>query len=76
MASTFNSNAAISIALTHFLFNFIGVLLFFRTPYLREIPFKAAMGLGKLTLRNRLVGFMYLLLVFFLIPFSLIYFSQ
>lgn len=76
MASTFNSNAAISIAFTHFLFNFIGVLLFFRTPYLKEIPFRAAMALGKLTLRNRLVGFMYLLLVFFLIPFSLIYFSQ
>jgi len=76
MASTFNSNAAISIALTHFLFNFIGILLFFRTPYLKEIPFKAATSLGKLTLRNRLVGFMYLLLVFFLIPFSLIYFSQ
>ncbi len=76
MASTFNSNAAISIAITHFLFNFIGILLFFRTPYLKEIPFKAATSLGKLTLRNRLVGFLYLLLVFFLIPFSLIYFSQ
>jgi len=76
MASTFNSNAAISIALTHFLFNFIGVILFFRTPLLKEIPFKAATYLGKLTLRNRLVGFLYLLLVFFLIPFSLIYFSQ
>ena len=76
MASTFNSNAAISIALTHFLFNFIGVILFFRTPLLKEIPFKVATYLGKLTLRNRLVGFLYLLLVFFLIPFSLIYFSQ
>jgi len=76
MASTFNSNAAISIALTHFLFNFIGIIFFFRTPYLKEIPFMAATWLGKLTLRNRLVGFLYLLLVFFLIPFSLIYFSQ
>ncbi len=76
MASTFNSNAAISIALTHFLFNFIGVLLFFRTPYLKEIPLNLAMGLGRLTLRSRLVGFLYLLLTFFLIPFSLIYFSQ
>jgi len=76
MASTFNSNAAISIALTHFLFNFIGVLLFFRTPYLKEIPFKLALGIGKLTLRNRLIGFLYLLLAFFLIPFSLIYLSQ
>ncbi len=76
MASTFNSNAAISIALTHFLFNFIGVLFFFQTPYLRAIPFYLAMRLGKLTLRHRLVGFLYLLVTFFLIPFSLIYFSQ
>lgn len=76
LASTFNSNAAISIAITHFLFNFIGVLFFFRTPLLKEIPFKLAMGLGRLTLRNRLVGFLYLLLTFFLIPFSLIFLSQ
>ncbi|MBS1506852.1 MAG: Na/Pi cotransporter family protein [Bacteroidetes bacterium] len=76
MASTFNSNAAISIALTHFLFNFIGVLLFFRTPVLKEIPFQLALGMGRLTLKNRLVGFLYLLVVFFLLPFSLIFLSQ
>ena len=76
MASTFNSNAAISIALTHFLFNFIGILLFFRTPFLKEIPFQLATGMGKLTLHNRLVGFLYLLIVFFLVPFSLIYLNQ
>lgn len=76
LASTFNSNAAISIAITHFLFNFIGVLFFFRTPYLKEIPFKLATGIGRLTLKNRIVGFLYLLLTFFLIPFSLIFLSQ
>lgn len=76
MASTFNSNAAISIALTHFLFNFTGILFFFRTPYLKEIPFLLATGIGKLTLRNRMVGFLYLLMTFFLIPFLLIYFSE
>ncbi len=76
LASTFNSNAAMSIAITHFLFNFIGVLFFFRTPFLKEIPFKLAMAIGRLTLRNRIVGFLYLLLTFFLIPFSLIFLSQ
>jgi sodium-dependent phosphate cotransporter len=76
LASTFNSNAAISIAITHFLFNFIGVLFFFRTPILKEIPYKLATGLGKLTLKNRIIGFLYLLLAFFLIPFSLIFLSQ
>lgn len=76
LASTFNSNAAISIAITHFLFNFIGVLFFFRTPLLKDVPYKLAIGLGKLTLKNRIVGFLYLLLTFFLIPFSLIFLSQ
>jgi sodium-dependent phosphate cotransporter len=76
LASTLNSNAAISIALTHFLFNFIGVLIFFRTPLLKEVPYKLATSLGKLTLKHRIVGFLYVLLAFFLIPFSLIFLSQ
>jgi len=76
LASTFNSNAAISIALTHFLFNFIGVLIFFRTPYLKDIPFELANGLGRLTRKKRIVGFLYLLLTFFLVPFALIFLSQ
>src|SRR5258706_6522246 len=75
-ASTFNSNAPISLVLTPFLFNFIGVLFFFRTPYLKELPFLLATSLGKLTLRNRMVGFLYLLMTFFLVPFLLIYFSE
>ncbi len=73
IAAMFNSNAAISIALSHFLFNFIGVLIFFPTPYIREIPIRLAKGFGQLTLKYRLAGFMYLLLTFFVVPFSLIY---
>lgn len=76
IAATFNSNAAISIAIAHFLFNFIGVLIFFPIPYLKDIPLKLANGLGKLTLRYRLAGFLYLLITFFFIPFSLIYLNK
>jgi sodium-dependent phosphate cotransporter len=76
IAASFNSNAAISIAIAHFLFNFIGVLIFFPVPYLRKIPVNLANGLGKLTLRYRLAGFLYLLLTFFFIPFSLIYLNR
>lgn len=76
IAASFNSNAAISIAIAHFLFNFIGVLIFFPIPYLRKIPINLANGLGKLTLQYRLVGFLYLLLTFFFIPFSLIYLNR
>jgi sodium-dependent phosphate cotransporter len=76
MAAMFNSNAAISIAISHFLFNFIGVLIFFPIPYVNKIPVNLAAGLGKLTLRYRLIGFFYLMLTFFLIPFSLIYLNK
>jgi sodium-dependent phosphate cotransporter len=76
IAAMFNSNVAISIAIAHFLFNFIGVLIFFPIPYLREIPIDLANGLGRLTLKYRLAGFLYLLLTFFVIPFSLIYLNK
>ncbi|MBL7870173.1 MAG: Na/Pi cotransporter family protein [Cyclobacteriaceae bacterium] len=76
IAAMFNSNAAISIAVAHFLFNFFGVLIFFPIPYLKELPVKLANGLGRLTLKYRLAGFLYLLLTFFFIPFSLIYLNK
>jgi sodium-dependent phosphate cotransporter len=73
IAAAFNSNAAISIAISHFLFNFIGVIFFLPTPIIRDIPIRLAKGLGRLTLKYRLAGFVYLLLTFFFIPFTLIY---
>lgn len=71
-----NTSSAISIAIAHFLFNFIGVLLFFPLPVLRRLPLELASGMGKLTLKYRLVGFVYLLTTFFFLPFTLIYFNQ
>ncbi|MCC6835554.1 MAG: Na/Pi cotransporter family protein [Cytophagales bacterium] len=76
IAALFNSNAAISVAIAHFLFNAIGVILFYLVPVVKELPLKLADGLGRLTLKYRLAGFLYLLLTFFVIPFSLIYFNK
>ncbi len=71
-----NSSSAISIAIAHFMFNFIGVLLFFPIPVLRKFPIELASKMGKLTLKYRLAGFVYLLTTFFFLPFSLIYLNQ
>lgn len=71
-----NTSTAISIAIAHFLFNFIGVLVFYPIPLLRRIPFELASRLGRLTLRYRLAGFVYILLTFFFIPFSLIFLNK
>ena len=78
IAATLNSNtsSAISIAIAHFLFNFIGVLLFFPVPVMRKLPMELASGLGRLTLKYRLAGFVYILTTFFFVPFSLIYLNQ
>jgi sodium-dependent phosphate cotransporter len=76
IAAIGTSNTAIAIAISHFLFNFIGVLIFFPIPVLKEIPIKLATGLGRLTLKYRLAGLLYLLLMFFIIPFSLIYLNR
>ena len=75
-AALFHSNAALSIAIVHVLFNLIGVLLFFPIQFLRQIPTKLASFLGSATLKNRLIGFLYILVTFFLLPFLLIYLNQ
>ncbi len=76
LAAMVNSNVAISIAIAHFLFNFIGVLIFFPIPGVKEIPIRLATGLGRITLKYRLAGLLYLLVMFFFIPFSLIYINR
>jgi sodium-dependent phosphate cotransporter len=76
IASVSKSEAALSIALAHVLFNIIGVIIFFPIPVIRNIPVHLARYLGSLTIKNRLVGLVYIVLTFFLIPFILIYFSN
>jgi sodium-dependent phosphate cotransporter len=76
IASVSKSEAALSIALAHVLFNIVGVLIFFPIPAVRNIPVHLARYLGSLTVRNRLVGLVYIMLTFFLIPFILIYLSN
>lgn len=76
IAALFKSEAAISIALVHFLFNSFGVLLFLPYKPLRRIPGLLAGRFGRLTQRNRLIGFLYIVLMFFLLPFLLIYLNR
>jgi len=65
---TGNKIFALQIALVHFLFNFLGVLLFVSVPWLYELPIRSAEWLGELTERNRGYAFGYIFGVFFIIP--------
>lgn len=70
------NEAALQIAFAHVFFNIIGVLIFFPILFFRNIPIFLARNLGRLAIRNRLVGFGYITIVFFLLPFLLIWFSK
>lgn len=76
IAALYKSEAAISLAIVHFLFNFLGAIIFLPIPGVRNIPVRLATFLGNESVRARFVGIAYLLLTFFIIPFLLIYFSK
>lgn len=76
LAATFQSEAAIQLAMVHLLFNLIGVVVFLIVPRLEKLPIYLAEKLAETTLNIRIIGFSYILLTFFLVPFTLIYLSQ
>jgi sodium-dependent phosphate cotransporter len=67
-----NAIFALQIALIHFLYNLIGVIVIYGIPFLRGIPIKAAETLSGLAQKNKLYVASYILLVFVIIPLLLI----
>lgn len=70
------SPLSLSIAFAHLLFNIFGILIFFPIPMIRRFPVRLARYIGVATARSRWVGFLYLIITFFLLPFLLIYLAQ
>ncbi len=66
------NEVAISLALVHVFFNLIGILLLYPIKFLRNIPLWCAKKLGRGVWKNQLIGLVYILLIFFLIPYLLI----
>lgn len=66
------ATAALACAFAHLLFNLFGVCILFPIRPVRKIPIVLANGLGNLTMKNRLFGIGYIVVVFFIIPFILI----
>ncbi|MEO9966553.1 MAG: Na/Pi symporter [Reichenbachiella sp.] len=74
LIAAFNkSEAALSIALVHFLFNLIGTIIFLLIPYLNKVPIRYARQFGLMTSQYRMIGFFYILFVFFILPLALIF---
>jgi sodium-dependent phosphate cotransporter len=76
LAATIQSDAAVQLAIVHLLFNTIGVIFFLFIPHISKIPIYIADRLGELTLKLRIIGFTYIIIAFFILPFTLIYLSK
>lgn len=76
IAAIYKTEAAIALAIVHVLFNLIGAMIFLPFPTVRNLPVRLASYMGSVSVKNRFIGFAYILLTFFIIPFLLIYFSN
>ncbi len=65
--------AALTVAFAHLFFNIYGILIFYPIRALRRIPIWMAERLGDLGVKNRLYAIAYVGVVFFLIPFLVIF---
>ncbi len=75
IAALTKSELALTCALVHVGFNLFGFFLLYVFKPARAIPVYLARKLGQYSIRNWLIGFFYLLLLFFVLPFLLILLS-
>jgi solute carrier family 34 (sodium-dependent phosphate cotransporter) len=69
------SVAAVTVAFSHLIFNLTGTLLVYVPPPMRAIPLQLARMLGRVAVRNRVLALIYVVCVFFVVPFLLIVLS-
>ena len=62
------AEAALTIALVHFLFNFLAVVVIYGIPFLRELPLKGAEKLAEIGTKNKFIAFAYVIGTFFILP--------
>lgn len=72
LAAMFKTEAAVSLALAHFMFNLTGVIIFLPFEPMRRLITRSAELLGEWTTKYWLLSLIYIVLVFFLIPFVFI----
>ncbi|MEH6453046.1 MAG: Na/Pi symporter [Psychromonas sp.] len=63
-----SAEAALTIALVHFFFNVLAVVVIYGIPVLREIPLNAAERLAEVGTNNKLLALAYVIGTFFVIP--------
>lgn len=68
--------APVSVAFAHLLFNIFGILVIWPIPAVRQFPMKLATYFSSLAVKNRTFPLLYVIIVFFIIPISLIFIAR
>jgi len=68
---TLNVTAMVA-AFAHLFFNIFGIIIIFLNPLLKEIPIKLAEWMADVSIKNKFIPVIYLVLFFFVLPFSII----
>ena len=72
IAAILRSEAAVGIAICHFLFNLTGAVLFMALPFLHTGLINLTKRFSVVTTQQRIIGLLYIVFTFFLLPFLLI----
>ena len=72
MASLTGTVSALIAAISHLLFNVIGIVIIYGIPFLREIPIYCAEKIAEKAVENKLVPILYLVSIFVLLPLLII----
>ena len=72
MASLTGTVSALIAAISHLLFNIIGIVIIYGIPFLREVPIYCAEKIAEKAVENKLVPILYLVSIFVLLPLLII----
>ena len=72
---TLNVTAMVA-GFAHLFFNIFGIIIIFLNPLLKNIPLDLADWISEKAVQNRFIPLFYLILFFFIIPFTFIYFGR
>lgn len=76
LAAQENFHAAVAVALSHLLFNLCGICVIIPLRPLRVLPMRMAEWMAELATEHRWLPFVFVLVVFFLIPITLIFLTR
>ena len=72
MASLTGTVSALIAAISHLLFNIVGILIIYGLPFLREIPIYCAEKIAGKAVENKLIPVLYLISIFIIVPLLII----